>query len=178
MREDGTARAVLWLLSAVALFQLLHYYPRMPETMAVHFGPSGQPDGWSEKLPFFLIFGATEAFVVAFGLMLPALISRVPASIVNIPNRHYWFAPERRDETTSFLSKHILWIESATLVFLMAVAQIVFVVNSGDGGGRLTGDFWIVIVAFVGVVLWLSARIVMRFRSVPPGNMSPRRRSG
>jgi uncharacterized membrane protein len=170
MREDGTSRAVLLLLAALAAFQLIHYYPQMPATMAVHFGASGEPNGWSGRLAFFILFGVIEALVVAFGLALPALIARTPSSFVNIPNRHYWFAPERREDTVSFLRIHILWIEAATLAFLMAIAQILFTVNAGGAERRLPGDFLIVLVVFVGVVLGLAIRIVLRFRNEqPPG---------
>ena len=64
------------------------------------------------------------------GLALPALIRRVPADFINIPNRHYWMASERRDESVGFLRTHVLWMEAATLVFLIAVAQIIFSANA------------------------------------------------
>jgi uncharacterized membrane protein len=164
MRENGAPRVILLLLAAVAAVQLIHYYPQMPGRMIVHFGASGEPNGWSERLRFFLTFGALEAMVVAVGLLLPKLMASVPASFFNIPNRHYWFAPERREGTVAFLRTHILWIESATLLFLVGIAQITFTVNLSGGEKRLPGDFWIVVIAFVAVVIGLAIRIVLRFR--------------
>ena len=93
MREDGMPRTILLLLSALAAFQLLHYYPQMPESMVVHFGRSGEPNGWSERLPFFLTFATIEAIVVAFGFALSTVLGRIPAPLVNIPNREYWVPP-------------------------------------------------------------------------------------
>lgn len=167
MREDGTSRAVLLLLAAVAAFQLLHYYPQMPERMVVHFAASGEPNGWSDRLSFFVLFSIFEAVVVALGLALPAILNAIPASFVNIPNSHYWLAPERREDTVAFLRRHILWIESATLLFLIAIAQMVFTINLGGAERRLPGDFWIVLAAFVAVVVGLVARIFLRFRREP-----------
>ena len=60
MGDNGTSKAVLLLLAALAALQMIHYYPLMPGTMVVHFGPSGAPDGWSDRNGFFTVFGAVD----------------------------------------------------------------------------------------------------------------------
>jgi hypothetical protein len=86
---------VLLLLAAVAAIQMTHYYPLLPERLAVHFGSSGEPDGWSSKGEFMVLFGAMEAFFVLFGVAFAILLDRVPLALINIPHKHYWFSPEK-----------------------------------------------------------------------------------
>jgi uncharacterized membrane protein len=164
MKDDGGSKAVVLLVAALAAFQMIHYYPLMPGTMVVHFGTSGAPNGWSARPVFIATFGATEALIVLLGLALPSLIGRIPADFINIPNRQYWLASERRDESVSFIRTQVMWMETATLVFLMAIAQIIFTLNLSGAPRRLPGDFWIVAVAFVAVIVWFAARIMLRFR--------------
>jgi len=41
--------ALILLLVGAAFVLLVHYYPRLPERMPVHWGPSGAPDAWASK---------------------------------------------------------------------------------------------------------------------------------
>jgi uncharacterized membrane protein len=165
MRLDRAPITVLLLLAAVAAIQMTHYYPLLPETLAVHFGPSGEADGWSSKGEFMVLFGAMEAFFVLFGVGLALVLDRIPVALINVRHKDYWFSPEKREESLEFLKNQILWMEAATLGFFVAIAQFIFSGNLGDATSRLPGDFWYVLVAFIAVILWFSLRIVLRFRS-------------
>jgi uncharacterized membrane protein len=156
---------VLLLLAAVAAIQMTHYYPLLPERLAVHFGSSGEPDGWSSKGEFMVLFGAMEAFFVLFGVAFAILLDRVPLALINIPHKHYWFSPEKREESLEFMKNQILWIQTATLGFFVAIAQFIFRENLGSAPPRLSGSFWYVLIAFVAAILWFSLRIVLRFRA-------------
>jgi len=168
MRFDRAPVTALLVLAALAAIQAVHYYPQLPDTLATHFGPNGEPNGWSEKGPFVLTYSIIEALVVGFGLALAFMLERIPAWMVNIPHRDYWMAPERRRETAEFLGNQILWIEAATLLFLMAVTQLIYVKNLGDAPPRFSGDFWYILGAFVAATLWLTVRIILRFRKREP----------
>ena len=163
MRLDRTPMTVLLLLAAVAAIQMTHYYPLLPERLAVHFGASGEANGWSSKGEFMVLFGGMEAFFVLFGLAFATLLDRVPLAFINIPHKDYWFSPERQEESRAFLRNQILWMEAATLGFLVALAQLLFKENLGSALPRLPGGFWYVLVAFVAAVLWFSVGIVRRF---------------
>jgi uncharacterized membrane protein len=165
LRQDRTSTAVLLLLAAVAAAQMVHYYPLLPESIAVHFGNSGEPNGWSDKTDFVMTYGATELFVVLLGLVSGLLLSKTPPALVNIPHRDYWLDPERRQETVAFLSKHVIWMETVTVAFLVAIAQLVFKANLGGSPPRLSGDFWYIFAAFIGAIAWLTVKIVLRFRT-------------
>ena len=163
MRLDRAPMTVLLLLAAVAAIQMTHYYPLLPERLAVHFGSSGEPDGWSSKGEFMVLFGAMEAFFVLFGVGLALALDRIPVALINVRHKDYWFSPERQEESLEFMKNQILWMETATLGFFVAMAQFIFRGNLGDAPPRLPGDFWYVLIAFVAVILWFSVRIIRRF---------------
>jgi uncharacterized membrane protein len=155
---------VLLLLAAVAAVQMTHYYPLLPERLAVHFGASGEADGWSSKGEFMVLFGGMEVLFVLFGVAFAVMLDRIPLALINIPHKDYWFSPERQEESRAFLRNQILWIETATLGFLVALAQLIFRGSLGSALPRLPGSFWHVMVVFVAAVLWFSVRIITRFR--------------
>jgi uncharacterized membrane protein len=168
VKVDRTPVTVLLLLAAVAAGQLLHYYPKLPETIAVHFSTSGHANGWAGKATFFPIFAAIEAMIVVAGIVVARLGERMPASFLNMPNRDYWLSPEHREESLAFFWTQAAWIEVATLAFLVAVAQFVFHSNLAGGAPTLARDFVLVLIAFVAAVVWLSVRIALRFRRPEP----------
>ena len=43
------AISATWILASALLFRLLSVWDQLPERVAVHFGRSLQPDGWSRK---------------------------------------------------------------------------------------------------------------------------------
>ncbi len=163
MKVDRAPVTVMLLLAAVAAAQLLHYYPKLPETIAVHFGASGQANGWSGRTSFFMIYAGIEAAIALAGLAIAFFGERIPASFLNLPNRDHWLSPERRDETLAFVWTQTIWIEVMTLAFLVTIAELVFRANLGDGAPRLSSGFAVVLIAFVAGVVWQSIRIVRRF---------------
>jgi len=106
---------------------------------------------------------APVTVLLLLGLAFAFMLDRIPLALINIPHKHYWFSPERQEESRAFLRDQILWIETATLAFLVALAQLLFKENLGSALPRLSGSFWYVLVAFVVAVLWFSVRIITRF---------------
>ncbi|MFH1501759.1 MAG: DUF1648 domain-containing protein [Candidatus Eisenbacteria bacterium] len=165
---DRSPLTVMVLLAAVAAFQLVHHYPNLPETIATHFGASGQADGWSGTRSFMLIYGVIEGAMVVGAFLIARFAMRIPTGALNIPNRDYWLEPERRSESLHFVWSRVLWMMAATLAFLIAVAEIVFRSNLTPGPPALTRDFLIVLVVFVAVTGWFSLGILTRFRLPKP----------
>jgi hypothetical protein len=91
----------------------------LPERVASHFARGGQANGWMPREAYVsFILGA--AVVVPF--VLVALLAWLPHAFpraVNLPNRAYWLAEERRDATLASLSA-FAWTFGALLVLLIA----------------------------------------------------------
>ena len=165
MKVDKTPLLVLLTLAVIAASQFANNYQELPETIAVHFAADGRANGWSNKDAFVLSYGAIEAMIVLAALGLGFLGHKIPASFLNIPNSDYWLAPERRCETLRYTWTRVIWLEAATMAFLIAIAEIIFRANRAAGSPTLTSSFFVVLVAFVVAIIWQSVSMMLRFRT-------------
>ncbi len=175
MNCRSIALYVLLALIVVMIVQVLYYYPRLPDMMASHFNEAGEPDGWSSKSSFFAILGGlivlTALIFAGMGLWLPKL----PTSIINLPQRDYWLAPERREETFRVLSEYMLWFGAVTmLLFVGMIHQIVQANLKADPRLENPWLFLAPYLAFTGV--WILA-LIKRFQR-KPGKKWPRTPQG
>lgn len=121
-----------WLLFAILLLVVLQvfiYYPQLPTIVASHFARDGQPNGWSSKQGFFRLYFIVFGIVVATFFLLPRVLRRLPIALINIPNKQYWLAEERREHTLLFLQHGMNWFGIVTACFLLAVIQLVIHAN-------------------------------------------------
>lgn len=96
-----------------------HYYPLLPERMASHFASDGTPNGWQPKEIFLLLMGMVAGVTAIIGFLAPALIAGRPASQINLPNKEYWLAPERRAATMQFVAAQMRWFSCAVLFVIL-----------------------------------------------------------
>lgn len=147
----------------VGALQGYSYAGQMPDPLATHFGASGLANGWQSKAAFF----STElgllvlAAVLAFGV--PRMMASVPLSLVNLPNKEYWFSPERRAATLAFFRAQFAWFGCALLAFLLFVNELVFRANLAYPH-RLNGSAFTIgiILFFVFVATW-TIRLAVHF---------------
>jgi len=118
---------VLLILASVG--QILFYYPQLPEVIASHFTFEGTANGWQPKRAFFGIYSGVLVLLVSIFLGLPLLLDRIPDSLINLPQKQYWLAPERRAETFSFINAQMLMYGNATLGFILVVFQLAIQAN-------------------------------------------------
>jgi serine/threonine-protein kinase len=135
----------------------------LPPRVATHFGAGGQPNGWMSRqgyLRFTLIFGL--AFPL-FPALLLSLTRFLPDSCINLPNRDYWLAPERRKETFGFFSRQFVWLSCAMICFVSAMHFLVVHAN-GVPAPRLPGSwvFAAVVCFILAVLVWIS-RLLLHF---------------
>ncbi len=151
-------RALMLLLFLLACLQVAYYYPQLPEYVASNFAGSGEAQAWTPKRGFFVFSLGILGMIVLLFMGLKALMLKLPASLINIPNRDYWFAPERKAQSISFLGKTFGWIGVGTLAFSVIVLQMVIDANLTDPP-RLSSAFLVVfavyMVGMLGTVGWL-----------------------
>jgi uncharacterized membrane protein len=154
--------AVFVLLVFVGFLQARMFAASMPPVLATHFGGSGAPNGWQTQAQFFtleiVLLGV--CLLLAFGI--PRLIGMLPLSLVNVPNKEYWFAPERRDETLAFFKAQFAWFGCVFLGFLLIVNQLVFRANQTSPRHLDNTTFVITMFAFLAYVAIWTVRVVMR----------------
>jgi len=165
-RRSGLPRLLFAVLFVLAIVHWAYRFPLLPDPMVARFGFAGEPGGWSSKTAFFVVYLAVVALTAVFAFGVPALAAAWP-SVINIPHRAHWLAPERRSATLGFLHEHFAWFACAMLVFIVAVTELVLRANLAPEPRLPSAAFWALMLAYGGfVALW----IVVLFRRFPrPG---------
>jgi hypothetical protein len=158
-------RLVLVLVAA-AVF-VLATGSGLPATVASHFVVGGAANGY---MPRHAYLGLMLAVAVGIPLLLqlPAsLIRRLPARWLNLPNREYWLAPERREATLAFLEQHSAVFPVVVAVFVCVVHWLVVQANVHTPPRLAEAPLFVALgVLFAAVIAWIAA-LVLRFRKVP-----------
>jgi uncharacterized membrane protein len=139
----------------------------LPAVVASHFGLSGQANGFMPR-------EAYVWFMVALIAALPVLIVYLPNRLImgasdkiNLPNRDYWLAPERRQETIEYMCRVSFRFGYLLVGFLAYVHWLVVRANSVVPPDLSSG--WLVggLVMFVAATCATVLAIFRRFGRVP-----------
>ena len=166
MQRGQTFQMFLLLVAFAAAFVWMTS-DSLPALVASHFGTSGTADAFMPRDAYvrFML-----AFVVGLPLLIVGLTSLTlgsPRARINVPHRDYWLAPERREETISFLRLHTVRFGAMLLVFLCFVHWLVVRAN-GSQPVRLENRWFIggLAVFAVCALVWAKA-LFDRFRRLP-----------
>jgi uncharacterized membrane protein len=119
-------RIIFFAIVMVAIAQCVHDFPLLPGRLASHFAASGVPNGWMTKAQFFIIYAALILPAAAVEFWVSHSIAKKPDARLNLPNKEYWLAPERRADTFAYFDSFFAWYGSAFLfveVFAMGLAM-------------------------------------------------------
>lgn len=158
---------LIWSLYATAtVLQYAVYWPQLPERVATHFGPGGEPNDWMDKSSAVLLLGGFQIFfpLLLFGVV--RVLKWVPMNLINIPHREYWLAAERREASLRWLERPMGGVAMLTGCLLMVTGHFTFRANVH--GGRLEEfPFFVCLVAYLAGVVWLVICILRRFGRLP-----------
>jgi len=102
----------------------------LPAVVASHFGAGGAANGFSDKGTYTMLM---LALVVGMPLLFAAstlLVRALPPELINMPNKKYWLAPERRAATIDALASLLLQFGVVVAVFLCFMHWLVVRANS------------------------------------------------
>jgi uncharacterized membrane protein len=156
MSDVRSPTIVFTLLCLACLAQAFYFYPQLPDQVAMHFDAAGEPDAWSSKLTFIATYIVTVLIMALLFTGSGWLLRRLPDSLINIPNKAFWLAPARREQTFNEISALLLWLGSATLLLLLDMFHQSFQVHLGEAPA-LTHPWVSLSVYLVAVGLWLAA---------------------
>ena len=149
----GCSVAFVWLTSL-----------QLPSVVASHFAGSGLANGF---MPHRSYVSLMLALLVGLPTLLVALTwwsLGSPKARINLPNKDYWLAPERRRATVSYLRSGILWFGTLLLAFLCYSHWLVVLAN-GQQPAKLQNSWFIGGLVAFGVIslIWLKV-FLGRFR--------------
>jgi hypothetical protein len=159
------APAIIFGLLLIAYVILLAGTVSMlPQRIATHFDGGGHPNGWMSR-------SSAVVFQGVIGLIIPltfaaafSLLRFVPPQGISFPNREFWFAPERRGETCSFLSRQGFWFASL-LVVLQGIVWYQVIEANAQTIPRLSSSwFWVTFGLFGAALIIWALRLFSHFR--------------
>lgn len=157
MKGSRSAFLVLILCWCAFAGYLLATAPGLPERVATHFGAEGQPNGWMTRSGMIQFSLITGLLVPGFVVGIFSIIRLAGGKGLNIPRREYWLAPERREETLSFVQRQGFWFGAMFVVFLAGIHYLTMAANlrrpimlSNSDVAWLSGIFLVATAAWVG----------------------------
>jgi uncharacterized membrane protein len=166
MEPTPSIRAPLSVFAVLTLYGVLQarfYASKMPNVMASHFDTSGSPNGWQTQSAFFVIEVLAAALAGLLAFVVPRTLSAIPVSLINLPNKEYWLAPERRQSTMAHFRVHFAWFGCALLAFLLFVMELAFRANLTTPHRLNNTAFIAALVTFLAFALIWTIRLITRF---------------
>jgi uncharacterized membrane protein len=144
-----------------AITQCVHDFTLLPDRLASHFNASGMPNGWMTKTQFLVIYGVALLPALAIEFWVSHRIANKPDASLNLPNKEYWLAPERRAGTFAYFETFFAWYGCIFLLVVVFAMGLAMRANF-DAPPRLpTGPIFSDIAGFV---LFNVAAVIAMFR--------------
>ena len=148
----------------LCLFEMARLWSISPLQMAAHFNALGEPDRFVSKPEFFWGQVQTLFVIVLVSLALRVLFLVIPPNLINMPNRDYWLAPERKEETLGRLSDFGSLTFVMILLAILAGFEIATYANLQTPIHFNAGLMGVVMFAAMGVIVLLLIQLVLSFK--------------
>ncbi len=135
----------------ICIFEIVRLWNLAPPQMAAHFNVQGSPDRFVSKAEFFWFQIQTMLVVMVVSILPQILFLILPVKLINLPNREYWLAPERRAETVDRLSAFAALMFGVILLAILAGFEL-----SASANLRTPIIFnaqWMLVVMIISIVL-------------------------
>ena len=148
-------RRSFFALVALAVIQVIYYYPQMPELVASHFDGLGAANAWSSKNGFFGLYLAIILILIGIFEFVPRWSESRASFGMKIPHRDYWLAAERVEQTKAFFRRQMMIMGVAHLGLAIYAIQLVILANLEQVPRLHPSIFWALVVYFVILAVWL-----------------------
>lgn len=161
--------SLLVLLLALAAIFIVATGDKLPSTVASHFGAGGRADGFMSR-DGYVAFMAAITVGVPLLIALGGLLARLlPTGLVNLPNKDYWLAPERRDAALATLERWLVAFAGALAFFLCYVHWLVVEANAATPPRLPETPFIAGLAIFIAAALGWSIAFYSRFAAPVKG---------
>lgn len=123
----GTLLLLLLLLVLAAFVGVTS--STLPPIVASHFASGGTVNGYMPRGVYTVLLLTLIVGVPLLLALLPAAVAGSGGKNLNIPNRDFWLAPQRRERTLAFIRVHGLWFAAAVAIFMAYVHWLVLQAN-------------------------------------------------
>ncbi|HZC36530.1 MAG TPA: hypothetical protein VE242_12995, partial [Chthoniobacterales bacterium] len=155
---------LFFLALAVCLVELIWAYNRLPELVRAHFPSWIHFGAEGPRWVFIVATGAIPVLIALAALISIHLLRSQPDKFVQIPNRDYWMAPARREQTLDLIASRIYLLGAVKFV---ADAVFIYAAVRANLTGTSELDptlLFSLACAFVIVKVALAAQLFWRFQ--------------
>jgi uncharacterized membrane protein len=139
----------------------------LPSMVASHFGAGGNANGFLSKTTYTTLMLAAVMVIPSLIGFSGQLVRVAPLQSVNLPNKEYWLAPQRRTATFESLSSMSVLYVLVLTFFICFVHWLVVQANAVQPARLSEGSLFAGLAGFsVTSVLWLVA-LYRRFSHIP-----------
>ncbi len=163
MSSKVIARGLFFFIALMAFAQCIHDFPLLPDRMASHFTASGAPNGWMTKTQFFMVFAIVFLLALFVEFWLHRKIEKTPGARINLPNKEFWLAPERRAKTFAYFESFFAWYGCAFLIVMVSAMSLAMRANFESPPQLATSPIVFVLVGFLLYNVVAIAAIFRRF---------------
>lgn len=156
-------RRLFLLIEAAALADLLASFARLPPRVASHFMAGGAANAFMPRTDYLLLMIGVMVVVPTLVAGLSALAGLLPPTMINLPHKAYWLAPERRDATRAQLSRRGLQFASLLALFLLYTHELVVVANTRQPPRLPEAAMLAGLVVFIALSLAWTLGLVLHF---------------
>ena len=154
-------KGLFFAIVLAAIAQCVHDFPLLPDRMASHFAASRIPNGWMTKPQFFMTYALLLLPAAALEFWVSHRIANKPDAKLNLPNKEYWLAPERRAETFAYFESFFAWFGCVFLLVEVLAMGLAMRANFDTPPLLPTGPIVSVIAGFV---LFNVVAVIAMFR--------------
>lgn len=151
--------SLLWLLLVSPLLLLWGTAQSLPDPLASNFNAAGQVDGHASRGEFLWVMTMVLALPVLVGTALPALIQRLPTSLIDLPHKDHWLSPEREPATRAFLGTWFKLFALALAAFLSSIYALTLQAQALQPPALNATEMRIALLGFgvvtAGLMVWL-----------------------
>ena len=162
LRARSLVSLIFLMVFSVTFVIYTSYY--LPSSVATHFNIDNQPDGWMTRDAYLLL-------ILTLLISLPSaisvgisILSRRFSHLINLPNRDYWLAPPRLNDSLDFLCAHGHRLGRLVIVLMTGLHYVVLVANRAEPAA-LSQSWFIAI--FLGFILALGLWVLALYRRFP-----------
>jgi uncharacterized membrane protein len=155
-------------LVAAGLGMQTWYWGQLPDRIATHFGIDGSPNEWMSKANATLLLCGVQVGLPLLLLGIALSLSKIPNSLINIPNREYWLQADRREASLGHMQNMLAWIAVLVAIEINAIVHLTFLANR-DGTGLNKGLFVGILLTFLAAIFTIAGTSMWRFR-MPVGD--------
>jgi hypothetical protein len=137
----------------------------LPDVVASHFNRDGVATGFVPRAVYRAAMLAILLLPALCLVALPRLSLRRPEARINVPNREYWLAPERRAATVVLITQRCTQFGAMLVLFLCYAHWLVVHANREQPPTLSSMSLLVGLVAFMGLTVRWASGLLAHFRA-------------